>query len=78
MKNVENISLRAIHKDEALPLEVFAKVVGLGRHGMRSLRRLGLPVRRVAGRGYVLGADFLDLLATLGDAATQPEDSEQK
>lgn len=71
MLGVRLANLCSIRADEALPLEVFARAVGMGRHGIRSLRRQGLPVRRIAGRGYVLGKDWIQLLAGLASTGSE-------
>ena len=46
-------------------LQEFSRRTGCGERALRSLRRAGLPVRRVAGRCFVLGSDFLELLDTV-------------
>ncbi len=63
----------AIRADECYPLDVFARVSGLGRHALRRARRDGLVVRRVGLRSYVLGADWMTYLerrARVVDPAT--------
>ncbi|QDS99048.1 hypothetical protein [Adhaeretor mobilis] len=46
----------------AYTLDEFQARLSLGRHAWRTARRKGLKVRRVGGRGYVLGADALEWL----------------
>ncbi len=47
---------------EVYTLQEFSRRTGLAERGMRRLRRLGLPVIRVAGRAFIRGSDFLSLL----------------
>lgn len=51
---IEPISPRMLY-----PLEVFKERTGLGDAAMRTLRRGGLEVRYVGGRGFVYGQDFI-------------------
>lgn len=55
-------TLRPISANECYPLDVFAAAAGLGRAALREARRNGLKVRRVHGRAYVFGSDWLDYL----------------
>ena len=41
----------------------FSLRTGLGKWALRQLRRDGLLVRRVHGRTFVLGTDFIDFLS---------------
>ncbi len=47
---------------EAYSLSEFGRRVGMGEWALRSLRRRGLKGRRIAGKAYVLGADWIRLL----------------
>lgn len=52
-----------IDSGAAYTLAEFGRRCQLGERGLRSLRRKGLRVVRVAGgRGFVLGRDFIALL----------------
>jgi hypothetical protein len=55
---------RAIHAQTSYPLASFAKLSGLGKAGIRSARRAGLPIRYVGNKPFVLGSDWLTWLAT--------------
>jgi hypothetical protein len=52
--------LGPIDPDRLYPLEVFAKITGLGRAALRTARHAGLVVRYVGGRGWVLGQDWIE------------------
>lgn len=49
-----------VHVDGIYPLVAFEKVSGMGKAAMKTARRNGLRVRKVLGRSYVLGRDFLN------------------
>jgi hypothetical protein len=55
---------QAIHAHTSYPLASFAKLSGLGKAGIRSARRAGLPIRYVGNKPFVLGSDWLTWLAT--------------
>jgi hypothetical protein len=57
-----------IRRDECYGIEEFGRRLGLGRHGLRSLRRMGLPVIRIAGRAFVDGGQALDFLVKVAGA----------
>lgn len=61
-----NRELGPVQPSEMYPLQAFKEVTGLGNRAMRSLRKAGLKVRRVSGRGFVLGSDFIQLLEEIG------------
>ena len=42
---------------------------GIGDWGFRQMRRAGLPVRYVGGRGFCLGQHFIDHVIGQGDTA---------
>ena len=53
----------------ALPL--FKQITGFGTHAMRTARRQGLKVRRLGGRVFVMGSDFLDYVESLDAGDTE-------
>jgi hypothetical protein len=55
--------LGPISSEQVYPLEVFAKLTGLGAWGMRKARRAGLKVKTVGRRRYVRGIDWHEFLA---------------
>lgn len=59
------VSAEPITPESLYRLDDFQKLTGLGRWAMRTARRNGLKVRRIGGRAYVLGRDFIDYLDTL-------------
>jgi len=62
-----------IRADEAYTRAEFGRRTGLGRHAVRALKKNGLPVASIAGREFILGADFLALVARMqsGNAARE-------
>jgi hypothetical protein len=56
-----------IRADAAYSLRAFGRATGLREHGLRQLRALGLPMPQVGRERWVLGGDFLALLAGLRD-----------
>jgi hypothetical protein len=52
--------LAAIRSDEQYPLELFERMVGLGRAAVREARRHGLKVEYLHGRCFVRGQAWLD------------------
>lgn len=60
--------LGTISDDETYPLTVFQKKAGVGKHGMRQLRKQGLKVIRTGGRAFVRGRDFSEFLANMKPA----------
>jgi hypothetical protein len=54
-----------VEAGKCYPLSVFSRIVGLGRHGMRTARRNGLRVIHAHGTAYVLGDDWLKYIATI-------------
>jgi hypothetical protein len=59
---LSKVELGPIATDKIYPLDVFRRTIGMGSWGVRSLRRAGLPIVKVAGRGFVLGRDFLEFI----------------
>lgn len=55
----------SIRADEVLPLEVLRQRFGIGSKSVASMRRAGLPIRRLGRQGFVLGADILDFFGRL-------------
>ena len=55
-----------IRPDCLYPLPEFKRRTGLGTHAMRTARRNGLLVRRVGGRAFILGKDFIEHLEETG------------
>jgi hypothetical protein len=55
---------RAIDRHKAYPLAEFARQTGMNKAAIRSARRAGLAVRYHGNKGFVLGSDWLDWLAT--------------
>jgi hypothetical protein len=62
---------------EAYRLEELSRRLGVGRHGLRAMRRGGLKIRRVANRAFVLGSDVIAFLQQqpAGDAHQHKEDA---
>jgi hypothetical protein len=58
-----------IRADTAYPVRVFCKRVGMSAHRVRNY----VPVRRVGGRAYVLGSDFIDYLKRQPKLMPQPK-----
>ena len=62
-------TVQSVASDCSYPLSGFTKLVGLKRHAMRAARKAanerGITlVRYKHGRAFVLGADWLEYLAT--------------
>ncbi len=51
--------LAPIYASAVYPLADFRQRTGLGKDAMREARRNGLVVRRIHGRAFVLGSDWL-------------------
>ena len=51
----------------AYPLSEFRRITKLGTAALRTARKNGLKVRRVGGRGFILGDDFVEFLKNLDD-----------
>ncbi|MCA9040924.1 MAG: hypothetical protein KDA65_11300 [Planctomycetaceae bacterium] len=60
--------LDPVQPDELYPLQTFMELTGLGTRALRTMRRAGLKVRRVGGRGFILGRDFIEHLDEIGEA----------
>ena len=58
-----------IRTDAAYPVRVFCKRVGMSAHRVRNY----VTGRRVGGRAYVLGADFVDYLKRQPKLMPQPK-----
>jgi hypothetical protein len=54
-----------IAADCAYTLREFSRRTGLGRWAIRRLRRDGLIVRRVSGRAFVVGSDWIAFLGRM-------------
>jgi hypothetical protein len=67
MKSQGSARLDAIRADEILPLPVFLRRLGLGRHTFRELRRLGLPVFTFGRRAYIDGGRAVEFLRALAE-----------
>jgi hypothetical protein len=50
-------------------LEALKEASGVGAWGLRQMRRAGLKVRYVGGRGFVLGKDFIEHVERAGTEA---------
>jgi len=50
--------------DALYTLEEIRERLKLGDHAMRQARRAGLRVRRIGRRGYVLGSEIIQFIAT--------------
>lgn len=55
-----------IRIDEVYTLAEFQRRTGLGRNGMRTARRRGLPVRQCGRNKYIAGADWAGFLQAMG------------
>jgi len=55
----------SIRGDEVLPLEVLRQRFRIGNKSVASMRRAGLPIRRLGRQGFVLGRDVLAFFAAL-------------
>ncbi|QDU25599.1 hypothetical protein ETAA8_06690 [Anatilimnocola aggregata] len=64
-KSVE-IPQREIKPDVMYPLPSAMDTLGIGRAGMRSMRRAGLEVKYIAGRGFVMGSELIRVITTTG------------
>lgn len=67
MKRSEPVieTLSEIKAEAVYPLAVFQRKTGLGRHAIRTARMNGLKVKRVGGRPFISGDDFLRFFAEL-------------
>ena len=54
-------SIHGIEPGTLYPLRAFKRLTGVGDWAFRTLRRRGLRVRRIAGKGFILDSDFIDL-----------------
>jgi hypothetical protein len=52
-------------------LDTLKQASGVGSWGIRQMRRAGLPVKYVGGRGFVLGRDFIEHVVNVGDSQHQ-------
>lgn len=55
----------SVRADEVLPLEVLRQRFRIGNKSVASMRRAGLPIRRLGRQGFVLGADVLEFFGRL-------------
>jgi hypothetical protein len=55
-----------IRIDEVYTLAEFQRRTGLKRNAMRTARRRGLPVRQCGRNKYVVGAEWVTFLQTVG------------
>jgi len=58
-------SLSPIEPGVLYPLPLFKQITGFGNHAMRTARANGLKVRRLGGRAFVHGTDFLGYVDSL-------------
>lgn len=58
----KTLSLTPIRSDHAYSLRDFSRRTGLGRNGLRTARKKGLPIRKCGRNRYVLGADWHEFL----------------
>jgi hypothetical protein len=49
-----------IRPDSLYRFDEFKKLAGLGDSAMRAAREQGLPVRRIHGRSWIRGRDFIE------------------
>lgn len=49
-------------------LEELKRRSGCGSWALRQMRRAGLPVKYLGGRGFIRGEDFISHVASAGDA----------
>lgn len=72
------ITQGAIDPDTLYRLETIKTAAGVGDWGLRQMRKAGLPVRYLGGRGFVLGKDFIAHVVSAGSArhhnANEPMD----
>lgn len=54
--------LGSIRADEAYPLSLFKRLLGLNEDAMRKARRAGLKTRRVGRRRYIIGSEAIEFL----------------
>lgn len=64
-----------VRVDTAYSLRALARMTGLGEHGLRQLRALGLPMTTVGRERWVLGSDFLALVRRLRDKGGRASDT---
>ena len=57
-----------IEPEKLYRLETIKAASGVGAWGLRQMRKAGLKVRYVGGRGFVKGADFIAHVESSGDA----------
>ena len=62
------LSPGSIDPETLYRLEAIRSASGIGEWGMRQMRKAGLPVRYVGGRGFVLGKDFIEHVKRAGDS----------
>lgn len=62
MMNVKNAQCGVISPQELYTLEALKERLGIGNSTLRAARRAGLTVHRKHGRGFVLGADWIEYI----------------
>jgi hypothetical protein len=60
MPKQQNEKLAPIRADAVYPLPFFQQAMGLAKAALRTMRRNGLPVRKIGVRSYISGQEFLD------------------
>ncbi|QDT56899.1 hypothetical protein Pan44_49610 [Caulifigura coniformis] len=60
------IPIPAVLPDVMYPLATFEQTFKVGRHAMRQARRDGLKVKYSAGKGWLLGRDWIDHVQRTG------------
>jgi len=61
--------------DTAYSLRALGRLTGLGEHGLRQLRALGLPMTAVGRERWILGEDFVSLVKRLRDRGGRQSDN---
>ena len=54
------LSLPVVQPDVLYPIATFSSTFGVGRHALQAARKAGLPVKYSAGKGWLLGRDWID------------------
>ena len=62
--------------DTAYSLRALGRLTGLGEHGLRQLRALGLPMTPIGRERWILGEDFVALVRQLRDRGGRQSDND--
>jgi hypothetical protein len=62
----ENVSVEPIYPERLYPLKAFEQAAGVGKAGLSAARQNGLAVRYAAGRGWILGSDWIQYVIKNG------------